>query len=122
MKKVVFDALGHSVEFYCESRNTRNGFAHDASLFIDNDYIGKASCYYLDRTWEHWSFQSVCLNVTDIEITYREERLKDDYRMKNGLKRISKKADREAIASIISSDETLALLMEIRAVLKSRVF
>lgn len=45
--------------FVCESRNTRSGFAHDCALYYDECEISKASCYYYNRTWECYQYQSV---------------------------------------------------------------
>jgi len=47
---------GVKADMYCRSRGTRSGFAHDCvipSLGI------KASCHYLNRTWESFTFESV---------------------------------------------------------------
>ena len=57
-------------EFYIivnQTRKTRNGFAHDSYLLKQSSghdelffQIGKKqSCFYLNRTWESYTYQSV---------------------------------------------------------------
>lgn len=51
---------GKNYEARCTSRNTRNGFAHDCTVRDENyNDITEATCYYLNRTWECYRFESV---------------------------------------------------------------
>lgn len=52
-------------QIICESTSTRNGFKHTATLFRNGFSIRKATCHYLNRTWECFTFQSVALKVLD---------------------------------------------------------
>ncbi len=58
-----------NIEVVCESQNTRSGFRHLATLFIDGVEKDKAKCTYLNRTWERYEFQSVLdlvINKSDL--------------------------------------------------------
>ena len=44
-----FKLNGKSVEFVNAYRNTRTGFAHDSTLFIDNREYGSATAIYYNR-------------------------------------------------------------------------
>lgn len=65
MKIFAYQINGHEVQFICTSRNTRNGFAHDAVCIIDgnDDRTIKATCHYYNRTWERYAFQTVCMRI-----------------------------------------------------------
>jgi hypothetical protein len=47
----------------CESKSTRNGFKHVATLTIGGYEHAKATCQYLNRTWESYQFCSVIQEV-----------------------------------------------------------
>ena len=55
-----FTFNGKNYEARCTSRSTRNGFAHDCEVRDENyNDICKATCHYLNRTWECFRFESV---------------------------------------------------------------
>lgn len=59
---------GKVYRFHCEYHKTRNGFKHscllechqgehvDCTIYLPDE----STCYYLNRTWERYTFQSVC--------------------------------------------------------------
>ena len=49
---------GKVFDFYCKSRNTRSGFAHDCFIYAPG-YDFKVSCFYYNRTWESYGYQTV---------------------------------------------------------------
>ncbi|WP_165170667.1 hypothetical protein [Adlercreutzia sp. ZJ242] len=65
MKVFSYESNGHRIQFVCDSRKTRNGFAHDAACIIDDDVLGQieATCNYYNRTWERYTFQTVCKKI-----------------------------------------------------------
>ena len=109
MKIVKFKVKGHRFEFVCDHRNTRSGFAHDATLFIDGCREETATCYYLNRTWERWGYQSVCLECIWKLNKWREELIKEQYKIDNGISRITAKR-KEELEKIIKSDEKIIIL------------
>lgn len=97
MKTFKFDANGHHFEFVCTSHNTRNGFAHDASVFIDgrDTPARKATCHYLNRTWENYAYQSVMLQLA-AEFAYQHaEWEREDYMREHDYKRMTAKRKAE---------------------------
>ncbi len=50
----------------CRSERTRNGFRHLAEVQNKHGYtIAAAKCYYLNRTWERYTFESVIHKALD---------------------------------------------------------
>ena len=47
---------GVKATIFCQSRKTRNGFAHDCAIPA---LKVRATCHYLNRTWECFDFESV---------------------------------------------------------------
>ena len=47
---------GVKATIFCQSRKTRNGFAHDCAIPA---LKVRATCHYLNRTWEFFDFESV---------------------------------------------------------------
>ena len=47
------------IEIVCDWKKTRNGFKHEATLFLDGRESDRAKCCYLNRTWESYEYQSV---------------------------------------------------------------
>ena len=57
----------------CEWKETRNGFKHVATLFLDCKKVFKTSVNYLNRTWETYEFESILKKVVDLEFTNDKE-------------------------------------------------
>ena len=60
---------GVKATIFCQSRKTRNGFAHDCSIPAIKV---RATCHYLNRTWERFDFESVIHAAFDkfVKATY----------------------------------------------------
>lgn len=121
MKIVKFKTHKHSFEFVCEHRNTRSGFAHDAALFIDGYKEEEATCHYLNRTWERWGYQSVCLECIWKLIKWREEVIKERYKVNNGISRVTAKRKKE-LEDIIKKDDYIKMLLVAKKILNDRLF
>lgn len=116
-----FEVLGHNIEFYCSARDTRNGFAHDTRLYVNGREWSVGHCYYLNRTWEHWHFQSVCLTACQNYIDVKSSDLKDDYKAERGLKRVAGKNKAE-LEEIIKNNPDIVLFTLIKKTLRDRSF
>jgi len=57
--------INNKIEIVCKSENTRNGFRHRATLFIDGQEKESTTIPYLNRTWERYEFQSVMQKLVD---------------------------------------------------------
>ena len=79
------------VEFICSARNTRNGFAHDAEVFIGNCCMSKASAYYLNRTWEYFRYQTAMRKAVSNEIDWRYEHEKSKWLEAKGFCKLTAK-------------------------------
>lgn len=60
---IIINENGVNYTFFCRSENTRNGFKHVVELFIGGYRQAFATCYYLNRTWEKYCYQSACLQA-----------------------------------------------------------
>lgn len=103
----------HDVSIVCDSRNTRNGFAHDATMFINGCKIASASCHYLNRTWERWTYESVCLACVDSAIEDRKAAIKSEFKADRGLNRVAGKA-KDELAALTAKDLRILTLNEVR--------
>jgi hypothetical protein len=67
MQTIIFTIKNQKYSIHLTWRKTRNGFAHDSYLLKQSNgadslffQIGKKqSCFYLNRTWEAYTYQSV---------------------------------------------------------------
>ena len=112
---------GHDISFVCSSRDTRSGFAHDATIFIDGRDCGTSHAYYLNRTWERYAYESVCLSRVSDLTAARMADLKYDYKISKGLTRLTAK-HKAALDALIDSDEKIALLRKIRDDLRTKMY
>ena len=60
---------GVKATIFCQSRKTRNGFAHDCAIPAIKV---RATCHCLNRTWERFDFESVIHAAFDkfVKATY----------------------------------------------------
>ena len=97
-----YEANGHHFEFICKDRDTRNGFAHDATLICDGgdwDPL-EGTCHYLNRTWERYTYQSVMQKVVGDRARDEVERAKRDYMEARGYERMTAKRRAEFLEHI----------------------
>jgi len=91
MKIIKMEINNTRFEFVCNSRSTRNGFAHDCNLFINDNREQTAHCYYLNRTWECWQYQTACITAINQEIEWYTNRMLDKFKNENGYNRMTGK-------------------------------
>ena len=91
MKTIKITVNNKEYLFICNWRNTRTGFAHDCNLLIDGIEKSVSHCFYINRTWEVYSFQSVAVEAVDLLIKDREETIKTEYMESHGFKRLTQK-------------------------------
>ena len=97
MQRFEFNTNFHNFEIVCTSRNTRDGFAHDAECFIDGNYrpAAKATAHYLNRTWENYCFQSVMQRLAGNKIRERLEWIREDFMRDRNYQRMTAKRKAE---------------------------
>ena len=49
----------------CETKNTRNGFKHVATLCRDGYNIATAKANYFNRTWESFTYETVLKKIVE---------------------------------------------------------
>ena len=99
-------------EFVNSSRWTRNGFAHDTTLFINGYAETEHTCHYLNRTWECYTFQTVMFGAIRNLIDYRETYLTKQFKTDKGYTKLTAKR-KEELKPILEND---SLLKEYKAV------
>ena len=88
-----FKFNGHTYEGRATSRSTRSGFSHDISVHDENYFEAtEATCRYLNRTWECYTYESVLHRA--IENLEKQEVENEIYRFKReaGISRLPKGA------------------------------
>lgn len=101
-----FTVNGKEYEFVNSSRNTRSGFAHDTTLFINGVAKTKNTSYYLNRTWESYRYQTVMMGAVRELINDRRIRLEKKYKEDNGFSRLTDKRRLE-VENIFNADNIL---------------
>ena len=84
---------GKRYRFYLSAWKTRSGFAHGAEMFDCESYriVAEDKCYYLNRTWECWTYQTAILYAVRKAMDYLKSDVADNLRAENGWKNITKK-------------------------------
>ena len=77
--------------FICFFKNTRSGFKHEAQMLINNSFVSEATQYWVNRTWESFTYQSVIRNCVQNYIAQIEYGIETDYKKENNIIRKTKK-------------------------------
>src|SRR5574344_937984 len=86
-----FSFNGENYIARCNYRNTRNGFAYDCEVMTEHyDSVATATCHYLNRTWECFTFESVLHSAIRNLRAAMEERAIEDWKEQNGKRRVLK--------------------------------
>ena len=101
---------GNEYEFVNSSRNTRNGFAHDTRLFKDNYEIGRATCNYINRTWECYRYQTSMQRCINNIVENRYNRFIENYKAKNNIKRMTAEKRMTADKEFYGREDIVELL------------
>ena len=91
MKKFTYEHDGQKITLLCNSRSTRNGFAHDCTFLLNGHEENRASCHYLNRTWEGYECQSVILKAVGEARAFTEDRLISRFKDSHGYMRMNEK-------------------------------
>ena len=102
LKKITI--CGKEVEFVNQYRNTRMGFAHDTTMFVDGRQYGTATCNYYNRTWECYTYQTVMLTVVHNLSEARQSYLKDRFKADHNYQKMTPKRTQE-FEVVLNDDE-----------------
>lgn len=99
--------LDHTFTFVCRSRNTRHGFAHDAELFCEDFPCNgiETSCFYLNRTWERYEYQSVMFKAVRMYQDIIYDDIKSTWMIDHGYSRMNEKR-RQELSDFIKTDKS----------------
>lgn len=114
-----FNIDNANFKFVNSSRNTRHGFAHDTTLFINNNEITAESAFYLNRTWETYRYQTVMLNAVYNLKKDRAAAIKAAYKVDNGLRAVRSQAQKNALQALIDNDYYIRLYNSAAAILRA---
>lgn len=89
MKSYKMMIEGHDVEFTCDAHDTRNGFKHTATMWIDGRRAGSHTCYYLNRTWESYAYQTVCRAIAYEKLEETVDGIRREWMAARGYKRMT---------------------------------
>ena len=94
--------------FTLECKSTKNGFKHIATLYnqFNTYFLHVASVNYLNRTWECYEGQTTFLKCINELIEMQQNKIKDNYKQQNNIKRITQKHN-EILNNLYNSDATL---------------
>lgn len=106
MKKIDITIDNKLFTFICTWHNTRTGFAHDVTLFINNSEVTRSHCYYMNRTWETWSYQTACIAAINNLITWLSENITEGYKSTYNYKRLTA-ARRTMCDELINDNPTM---------------
>ena len=106
---------GKNYTFFCRSRGTRNGFAHDCQMVDADEWrtVASATRQYLNRTWECRDFQSVILDAIEKAAESEREWIKDCTKLANKWDRLTPKR-RAVLEEAYGNSAELARLAELR--------
>ena len=112
---------GQRYTFYCDSWNTRHGFAHGCEMFGGGGFykIAENKCYYLNRTWEMWTYQCAIAGAVINAIDHIEGRVADALKEKNGWSKLTVKR-REAVMEALDHDTEYQTLTKVLHEVNSR--
>lgn len=120
MSKVVIVTVENiTFTFYCRAENTRHGFKHVVEMYNGGYYINEGTCYYLNRTWERWNYQSACIQAVNNELERIYNDTKQCYKLANNVKRITEK-HKKAIEEIYKNNA--GALLQVKHELDTKLF
>lgn len=109
---IEFNIGNAHVTFVNQTHDTTSGFAHDTSLFINNCRVSDATCYYLNRTWECYRYQSVMKKAAYNAREWYIADFKRIYMNNRGWKKMTA-ARKEEFDAYVIQKEPIILLDEI---------
>lgn len=100
-----FEIGNKHVEFVNKWGNTRNGFKHMTTMFVNGCQYGKHTVHYLNRTWECYPYQTCMRGCVRELLENRIENLKSDFKYYNEYLRMTDKRNKE-FEQWIKQDDT----------------
>ncbi len=105
MQEFNYQIEGKHVYFYCLNADTRNGFKHTAYCEIDGWFSGRATCHYYNRTWERYTYETVCKRIARQQIERCTNKELAAFKRARGYQRMTEKRRAEFAQWQESHDE-----------------
>lgn len=113
MEIKTFNVAGKTFTFVCESKSTRHGFKHECSLFVNNYHDFDGVCYYLNRTWEKYRYQSVMLCAVANMREYYSDCIKCGFMYAHNYTRLTAKR-RGELSEVMENDTNIKMCDDLR--------
>lgn len=114
-KRITID--GKEILFINAYHNCPSGFVHETELYIDGWQASAARCYYINRTWERYRYQSVMLEAVNSLQRQQTEREKKAFKRLHGIKSIMER-HKTAFDEYLQNSENMAFLGKIEEALR----
>lgn len=101
-------------------KSTRSGFQHKTTLMVNNCLEIEATCNYLNRTWENYAYQSVMLKAIRILEENIYNKLLENYKLENNIKRLTTKKKEEFEKQI--NNELYNDILELKNIIRGKVW
>ena len=108
---------GREITFLNAWHGTRSGFMHETEMYIDSWQASDARRYYINRTWERYSYQSVMLEAVFKLQEEEKAREKRRFLEANGFIKMMKHRE-PAFNEYLASNKTLAFYKQIEEALR----
>lgn len=113
MKTIAITKNDYTFHFTCYTDNNYKGFKHVVYLTtINNKCINTiaATCYYCNRTWELYTYQSACIKAINKLIGNYKEEQKNTFKLLHNYKKLSAKRTNKLNAILNASPYYIALI------------
>lgn len=117
MRIIKKEVNGNEYMFVCKTWYRSNAWGHKCTLFVNKNEYEKESCRYYNRTWECYTYQSVCIGCIQKLIQKLIEREKHCFKRDHGYKRLTKKRN-ECLEKKLEKNDRLNELKAILEMLK----
>lgn len=111
---------GKNFSFICDAWDTRDGFAHGCELWDFDEWhkISSGKCFYLNRTWESYRFQSAMIMAVQHAESQVRSRIRGFVLTEYGWQKITAKR-RELLEDVYSKNAELQTLELLESKIKS---
>lgn len=90
MRIIKKEVNGNEYMFVCETWERSNAWGHKCTLFYNGNEYAKNTCRYYNRTWEYYTYQTVCIECIQKLIQKRIESEKYCFKCEHGYKKLTK--------------------------------
>ena len=117
MRMHKFTIDGKEIMFLNNWRGTGSGFMHETELYIDGWPASAGRCYYINRTWERYTYQSVMLEAVHKLQQEETDREKRRFKEIHGIKNIMER-HKAAFSEHLKESENLSFYKKIEEALR----